>query len=127
MAYIFANTNPKRKITNDCVVRAISLATGKSWNEVFWDLTDTLFCEKETCMDSNKIWGMYLEKQGYQRYHISDSCPACYTVKQFCEDNPKGTYVLGTGTHAVAVIEGDYYDVFNSGSATPLYYFTMEE
>lgn len=127
MAYIFANTNPKRKMTNDCVVRAISLATGKSWNEVFWDLTDELYNEKETCMDANKIWGKYLEKQGCRRFVISDPYDTRYTLRQFCEDNPKGTYVVGTGTHAVAVIQGDYYDTFNSGSITPLYYFFVEE
>lgn len=127
MAYVYANPNPKHKVTNDCVVRAISLATGRPWNTVFWDLTDELYKEKETCMDSNKVWGQYLEKLGCSRYHIADSCPICYTVRDFCDDNPKGSYVLCTGTHAVAVINGDYYDVFNSGSAIPLYYFLVEE
>lgn len=127
MAYIYANVNPKNKLVNDCVVRAISLATGKTWDEVFWDLTDVLFYEKETCMDSNKIWGEYLERKGYPRYHIADSCPMCYTLNQFCKDNPKGVYVVGTGTHAIAVIDGDFYDTFNSGQTTPLYYFFVEE
>lgn len=127
MAYIYANLNPRHKLTNDCVVRAISLATKKSWNSVFWDLTDELYKEKETCMDNNRIWGQYLEKLGYPKYHISDACPMCYTLKQFCEDNPKGVYIVGTGTHVITVIDGDYYDTFNSGSAIPLFYFTVEE
>lgn len=127
MAYIYANPNPKHKLTNDCVVRAISLATGKTWNNVFWDLTDVLYREKETCMDANRVWGLYLENQGYPKYHIADSCPMCYTLKQFCEDNPKGVYVVGMGHHTVAVIDGDYYDIWNSGSETPLYYFIVEE
>lgn len=127
MAYVFANINPKKKLTNDCVVRAIGIATGKSWDEVFWDLTLDAFDEKETCIDSNKIWGQYLERQGYRRYHISDVCPMCYTLSQFCRDNPKGIYVVGTGSHAVAVINGDWYDTWNSGSTTPLYYFVVEE
>jgi hypothetical protein len=31
--------------------------------------------------------------------------------------------VIGTGTHVVAVIGGDYYDTWDSGEKVVLYYF----
>ena len=127
MAYIYANPNPKHKLTNDCVIRAISLATRRPWNEVFWDLTLEAFDMKESCLDNNAVWGSYLERRGFSKHHISDSCPMCYTLRQFCEDNSKGVFVVGTGTHAVAVIDGDFYDIFDSSSVIPLYYFFVEE
>lgn len=75
---------------------------------------------------SNAVWGAYLADMGYRRYVIPDTCPACYSVKQFCIDNPKGKYLLATGTHAVTVIDGDYYDTWDSGDEVPIYYFTKE-
>lgn len=56
-----------------------------------------------------------------------DQCPECYTVRDFAEDHPKGLYVLGPPNHAVAVIDGDYWDSWNSGSTVPSYYLTTEE
>ena len=31
--YVFANPNPHKLITDDCVIRAISLAEGKPWED----------------------------------------------------------------------------------------------
>ena len=42
-------------------------------------------------------------------------------------DNPEGKYLLATGTHVVTVIDGDYYDTWDSGDEIPIYYFTKEE
>ena len=36
--YVFANPNPHKLITDDCVIRAISLATGKPWDDVYVEL-----------------------------------------------------------------------------------------
>jgi hypothetical protein len=47
-------------------------------------------------------------------------------VKEFCYDNPKGSFLVGTGTHVVAVIDGDYYDAWDSGNEVIDRYFTRE-
>ena len=57
---------------------------------------------------------------------ILDEYPDYYTVEDFCTDHPKGTYVLGTGSHAVAVVDGCYFDAWDSGSEIPIYYFSKE-
>jgi hypothetical protein len=38
--FIFYNPNPKRKLVDDCVVRAICKVTGKTWHDVYYELTD---------------------------------------------------------------------------------------
>ena len=48
------------------------------------------------------------------------------TVREFAKDHPEGKYILGTGTHAVAVIDGDYIDTWDSGDEVPIYYFQEE-
>jgi hypothetical protein len=48
-------------------------------------------------------------------------------VEDFCRDNPEGTYVLGTGSHAIAVIDGNYYDAWDSGREQPMYYYRKDD
>lgn len=38
--YRFKNENPLNKFENDCVIRALSCATHKSWDEVYDTLSD---------------------------------------------------------------------------------------
>jgi hypothetical protein len=44
----------------------------------------------------------------------------------FCADHPNGTYVVSTGSHVVAVVDGDYYDTSDTGSEIPIAYFEKE-
>jgi hypothetical protein len=75
---------------------------------------------------SNAVWAAYLRSRGYRQYSLPRNCPDCYTVKEFCYDNPKGSFLVGTGTHVVAVIDGDYYDAWDSGNEVIDRYFTRE-
>ena len=74
----------------------------------------------------NNVWGAYLRNIGYTRHIIPDTCPDCYTVRNFSKDHPQGRYILGTGSHVVAVIDGNYYDTWDSGDEIPIYYFEKE-
>lgn len=60
---------------------------------------------------------------GFVRGNLPDTCPACYTLERFCKDFPVGTYLVATGSHVIAVIDGDYYDTFDSGNEVVTYYF----
>ena len=40
MSYRFYNANARGNFVNDCTIRAISLAEGKSWNETYEELSD---------------------------------------------------------------------------------------
>ena len=126
MAWIPYNPNPQNKITGDCVVRAISIAEGISWDEAFKRLTDKAYTEK-SMPSINPTWADYLEDHGYILFGLPNTCPRCYTVRQFTRDYPFGTYVLGTGEHAVAVIDGNYIDTWDSGNEVPMYFFKKGE
>ena len=72
---------------------------------------------------SNAVWGAYLRTLGFKREAIPNTCPECYTVNDFCEDNPEGVFIVATGNHVVAVVDGDYYDTWDSGDELPIYYW----
>ncbi|MCR5475522.1 MAG: hypothetical protein K6F28_10025 [Lachnospiraceae bacterium] len=120
--YIFANPNPAGLKIGDCVVRAIAISSGMDWDTAYNILVDYGFNMKEM-PNANSVWGQLLIDSGFTRHVIPDTCPACYTVREFCRDHPKGTYVLGTGSHVVAVIDGNYYDTWDSGDEVPLIYW----
>ena len=75
---------------------------------------------------SNKVWGSFLMSQGWKKHTIPDTCPQCYTIKDFCGEHFKGTYIACSGTHVVACIDGNYYDTWDSGDETVLFYFEEE-
>lgn len=124
--WITANPNPNGSYVGDCVVRAIAIATGKSWYDTFVEL-----CLQSLIMydmpSSNRVWHEFLKVKGYKRHVIPDDYKGVYTVRDFCGEHFKGRYILGTGTHVVAVIDGNYYDTWDSGDESPVYYWTKEE
>ena len=118
----FFNPNPEGRSVGDCVIRAITKATDKSWDQVYIELClqGFIFCDLPS---ANSVWGAYLRRQGFIKYLIPDYCPECYTVEDFAKDYNKGTFILGTGEHVVTVVDGDYYDSWDSGREVPIYYF----
>lgn len=122
MSYIYCNPNPKRQSLTDCTIRAICIIMNKSWHDVFRAIN--VYADELCDMPStNHVWGTYLRDQGFKRYTIPNTCPDCYTVKDFTYDHPYGRYILATAHHVIAVIDGNYYDTSDSGYETPIYYY----
>ncbi len=126
MAYIYTNTNPMKRHTNDCVIRAISLAEDRTWEDVFMDLAQQGLALCDT-MEANSTWGSYLKENGWVQETLPNSCPACYTASDFCDDFSHGTYIVCTGSHVICVISGDIYDTSDTSNEIVTYYFYREE
>ena len=122
MSYISYNPNPKGLSVGDCTIRAISRALNLSWVKTYISLVvqGLKMCDMPS---ANRVWGEFLKSKGFQKFQIPDTCPDCYTIRDFCYDNPFGIFVVGTGEHVVCVIDGDYYDSWDSGNEIPIYYF----
>ena len=123
--WIRVNPNPRKKRVGDCVIRAISIATGRTWREAYAALCAVGWDEADL-PSSNAVWGLYLYRMGFQPFLLPDACPECVTVRAFCRMFPEGTYIIGTGSHAVAVIDGDYFDTWDSGGQVPAYFFRVK-
>lgn len=122
--WVKANPNPAGQMVPDCVVRAVSIALGIPWLQVY----DELYAVGRSVFDmpsSDAVWGRYLYFKGFEPFILPRTCPRCITIKEFCNIFPDGTYIIGTGSHAVAVIDGDYYDSWDSGQEIPSFFWRI--
>lgn len=125
MGYSFFNPNPQGKSVGDCVVRAISRATGQSWEDAYIGLCIHGLMSGDM-PSANAVWGEYLRSNGFQRSSVPDDCPSCYTVDNFAEEHPRGLYVVALSGHVVCVKDGMIYDTWDCGAEAPLYYWFKE-
>lgn len=122
--WIKCNPNPGRKEVPDCVVRAITLATHRTWLGVYDDLCN-LGRSEYNMPSADQVWGKHLYLLGAEPFLLPASCPQCVTIRDFARMYPRGVYVIGTGSHAVAVIDGDYYDSWDSGNEVPSFFWRL--
>ena len=122
--YIKSNINPQNKQVGDCVIRAISTALNQEWERTYIELAIQGFMMSDM-PSSDSVWNEYLKSKGLTRYIVPDTCPNCYTVRQFADEHPTGIYVVFVGQHVVAVIDGDYIDTWDSGDRIPIYYWEV--
>ena len=124
--YKYYQPNPQQKKTDDCVIRALTKALDCDWD------TASVYAMTQQIRDAdlyvkNYVWGNLLLRNGYTKHSLPNTCPDCYTIKDLSDDYRRGTYIVGTGDHVLAVIDGDYYDSFDSGEMIPILYYRKEK
>lgn len=122
--WIRANPNPAKKEVGDCVIRAISIATGKTWMEVFDELCETARSEYDM-PSADEVWGLYLYRLGFHPFLLPNRCPVCMTVREFAQTFQTGTFIIGSGNHAVAVIDGNWIDSWNSANTIASFFWAI--
>lgn len=125
MAYVEYNPNPTGRRVGDCAIRAVAKALGTDW-ETAYTLVAANGFQMGDMPSSDSVWGATLRQAGFYRKAVPNTCPDCYTIAEFARDFNKGVYVLGTGGHVVTVVDGDYYDAWDSGKLIPAYYWYLK-
>lgn len=114
------NPNPVGRFVGDCAVRAVAKALDVDWETAYALISVNGFLMGDV-ISSDSVWGAVLREHGFYRTAISSDLPNNYTVADFAEDHPHGTYVLGIGGHVVTVADGDVYDSWDSSREIPQY------
>lgn len=104
--YRYYNNNPRNVLTDDCVLRSISVAEGISWNE----------CQEKLSYLSGKE-GLILNDVGFVEDYLDERYPRkCYrdmTVGEFAEICPKGNFVATINGHITAIINNVIVDTWD--------------
>ena len=120
------NPNPVAATVEDCAIRAVAAALDISWDDAFNDVS-SMSKSLGTMPHSNAAWGAVLRKNGFYKKYLPDTCPDCYTVEDFALDHPHGVFVLGCDRHVVTLIDGDWYDIWDSGDEPVIYFWHRKD
>ena len=103
--YHYLNLNPLGKDEQDCVCRAISLATGRDYYDIEdkLHLTARLFECDELCVCCYKHLLDYVFE--YPKVYCRDM-----TVSEFMHKHPRGTFILRMDGHCTCIINGRLFD-----------------
>ena len=110
MKYQFFNANPLGRRVNDCTVRAISLATKRSWDETYEQLSKYAQAQ-----------GILLDEVLYIDEYLNERYPKIFskrrgtdlTVGEFVDNHPKGVFLITMNGHITCCVDGCIYDTFN--------------
>ena len=100
--YVNYNANPQQKQVGDCVIRAISTVLNQDWETTYIGLAIQGFMMSDM-PSSDSVWNEYLKTKGLTRHIVPDTCPNCYTVRQFADEHQKGHYLVFVGQHAISI------------------------
>ena len=118
--------NPAGRRVGDCAVRAVARALDIDWENAYAKIAANGYAMGDM-PSSNSVWGAVLRQNGFYREAIPNTCPDCYTAADFCNDHPRGVYVLGFGNHVATVKDGNLYDSWNSLNEIPQYYWYRKD
>ena len=126
MSYRNYNPNPIARNVGDCAVRAIAKALDIDWEKAFMLLMASAY-QMGDMPSSDAVWGAVLRQHGFYREVVPNTCPDCYTARDFCIDHPKGVFVLAFGGHVACVRDGDLYDTWDSTNLYPQFYWYRKD
>lgn len=106
--FIYYNRNPEGKTLEDCVCRAISLATAIPYEEIddlLWKSAELLNCDRLYICCYRHLLDDYF---GFERV----GCDGL-NVGQFADQHPYGIYLVRIEGHLSCIIGGDCFDIWN--------------
>lgn len=104
--YRYYNKNSHNNFIDDCVIRAISTLTSRTWKDVYTELS-FLAGEKGLMFDNVEFVETYLDERYRRQCHYSK------TVGEFAREYPNGKYAVTMDGHITAVINDDVIDSFD--------------
>lgn len=99
----------------DCVIRALTKVIGKEWDVIFDELVP--IARELQCMPNGQpCYVQYLTEKGFEYQGISNRKGTKRpTVDSFAKTHKNGTYFVTVANHVVAIVDGIYYDTWDSG------------
>ena len=130
--YVYFQPNKKdlKDKTGDCQIRAFCKVLDIDWLTAF-DLTIPICRELQTytIFDCNlEKTQAAMETLGFTYTGISNKKGSTRpTVDSFAKSHPTGRYIVSLARHVVAVVDGKYYDTWDSGYKSLYGYYELKK
>lgn len=102
----YLNLNPQKREVDDCVVRAIALATQTSWYETYIMLSDLAMKDCVLLNDSNFV-EKFLDDNFTKEQHMCKKC----TIDDI--SLPNGVFLITIQGHITCIIDNCVYDTWD--------------
>lgn len=106
MSYRFYNANVKGNFVNDCTIRAISTAEGKTWDETYGELS--IIAQKNGIILDDVDFIVPLLDSRYKRIK-----PPKMTVGEFADNNTNHIYLITMKGHITCCKYGVIIDTWD--------------
>ena len=128
--YFQPNKKDLKDKVGDCQVRALSKALGLTWVEAF-DLTIPICRELQTYTifdcDLSKTKDA-MSRLGFEYTGVSNKRGTTRpTIDSFAKTHKTGVYICKVAHHVVAVVDGKYYDTWDSGDCSMYGYYELRQ
>ncbi len=113
--WVYWNPNPLNKRTGDCVIRAISKATGKPWADLLREMTEWLIPRGEV-FDEKAGFGPYLEEVlHFQKMRMPKHADGTsYPLWEFLNGAQRNFHIIvQVRNHLTYVFNGQFYDIWD--------------
>jgi hypothetical protein len=126
MAFSNETANPVNDC-NDCIVRSTAKVFNEDWQSVmrkFCDKAIEMYLMPNDGRVAQEVLANYPVQATYLRHDER------LTVHQLAESNPSGKFIAltkGVQSHAIGIVNGDWFDIYDSGDEELEYYWTVEE
>lgn len=111
----FYNPHPQQKIVEDCVKRALTKASGKTYQEVTNELNRIKRDQGASKYNVNSVWKAYVEDvlHGKKMSFPAVKGQSRMNGARFCLEYAVGTYVLNMAGHLSCCVNGVIYDTWD--------------
>lgn len=117
--YKYYNANALGKISDDCTIRSISCATGKSWDYVYEHLSDIAQAQG-TMIDDREFIINYLDRRYRRLPYVKD------TVGYISSKYPNNILLITMKGHITCSKYGVIYDSFDCSNRTAEYVWIVD-
>lgn len=113
--YFQPNKKDLKDEYGDCAIRAFCKATNSEWLEAYdymWQISRTVQCP----MNCKTGFETVVKSKGFTYGKISNAKGTKRpTVKSFADTHKHGIYICVVSNHYVTIVNGNYYDTWDSG------------
>lgn len=125
--YEYLNINPKQKKTSDCVVRALTLATGRDYYDVYKELFD-ISVKTGYMLNEKRVEDLFLKNNGFVKYKQPKKIDGTkYTIGEIDQIVGARIIVVRCAGHLTTVVDATLLDILDCRHKCISNYYLLED